>query len=99
MGTGRADFLAALEQGVQGEEVQWSPLLQLHYPDKLNDYINKVLVETGQRFFKKEPMDAPGYSDLPAKRRELLSQRLEARKSIGVDLRGQDGLERREELE
>ena len=45
-------------------------------------------------------MDAPGCSDLAAKRRELLSQRLEARKSIGVDrLRGQHGLGRLEELE
>ena len=97
---GRADFLAALEQRVKAEEAQWSPLEQLHYPDKLNDYINKALVETGQRFFKKEPMDAPGYSDLAAQRREFLSQRLEARKSIGVDrLRGQDGLDRLEELE
>ena len=40
-----------------------------HYPDKLDDYLNKILVETGQLFFKKEPMDAPGYSDLAAKRR------------------------------
>ena len=100
VGSGRADFLAALEDRVKTEEAQWSPLLQLHYPDKLDDYLNKVLVETGQRFFKKEPTDAPGYSDLAAKRRELLSQRLEARKSIGVDsLRGQDGLGRLEELE
>ena len=45
-------------------------------------------------------MDAPGYSDLAAKRMEFLSQRLEARKSIGVDrLRGQDGLDQLEELE
>ena len=52
------------------------------------------------RFFKKEPRNAPGYSDLAAKRREFLSQRLEARKSDGADrLRGQDGLERLEELE
>ena len=66
------------------EESQWSPLLQLHNPDQLDDHLNKIKVETGQRFFKKEPMDAPGCSDLAAKRRELLSQRLEARKSIGV---------------
>ena len=95
VGSGRADFLAALEDRVKTEEAQWSPLLQLHYPNKLGDYLNKVLVETGERFFKKEPMDAPGYSDFAAKRRELLSQWLEARKSIGVDrLRGQDGLGR-----
>ena len=93
VGTGRADFLKALEDRVKTEEAQWSQLLQLHYPDKLDDYLNKVLVETRQRVFKKEPMDAPGYSDLAAQRRELLSQRLEARKSVGVDrLRGQDGL-------
>ena len=54
-----------------------------HHPDKLNDYINKVLVETGQRFFKREPIDAPGYSDLAAQRREFLSQRLEARRVSG----------------
>ena len=40
-------------------------------------------VETGQRFFKKEPMDAAGFSDLAAQRREFLSQRLEVTKSIG----------------
>ena len=36
-----------------------TPLLELHYPDLLDDYLNEILVETGQRFFKKEPMDAP----------------------------------------
>ena len=72
VGTGRADFLAALEQRVKAEEAQRSPLLQLHYLDKLNDYINKALVETGQRFFKMGPTDAPGYSDLAAQRREFL---------------------------
>ena len=57
-------------------------------------------LETGQRFFKKEPMDAPDYSDLAAKRRELLAQRLEARKSIGEDrLLGQEGVESAEELQ
>ena len=81
VGTKRSEFLAALEDRVGEEEARWTPLLKLHYPDLLDDYLNKILVETGQRFFKKEPMDAPGYSDLAAKRRELL----EARKSIGED--------------
>ena len=85
MGTGRSDFLAALEDRVKTEETQWAPLLQLHFPDLLDDYLNKVLVETGQRFCKKEPMDAPGYADLATKRRELLKNRLEARKDIGED--------------
>ena len=58
VGTGRRDFLAALEDRVKADETQWAPLLQLHFPDLLDDYLNKVLVETGQRFFKKEPMDA-----------------------------------------
>ena len=77
-----AEFLAALEDRVKAEG---APLLQLHFPDQLDDYLNKVLVETGQRFFKKEPVDAPGYSDLAARRRELLTQRLEARNNIGED--------------
>ena len=85
VGTKRSEFLAALEDRVGAEEAQWTPLLQLHHPDLLDDYLNEILVETGQRFFKKEPMDAPDYSDLAAKRRELLAQRLEARKSIGGD--------------
>ena len=52
------------------------------------------------RFFKKEPTNAPGYSDLAARRRELLVQRLEARKSIGEDrLLGQEGVESAEELQ
>ena len=89
-GTGRGDFLAALEDR---EETQWAPLLHLHFPGLLDDYLNKVLVETGQRFFKKEPMDAPGYADLAARRRELLKNRLEARKDIGEDrLQEQEGL-------
>ena len=89
MGSGRAEFLAALEDRVKTEEAQWSALLQPHFPDKLDDYLDKILVETGQWFSKKEPMDAPGYSDLAAKRRELLSHRLEARKNVGEDrLRG-----------
>ena len=46
-GTGRGDFLAALEDRVKAEEMQWAPLLQLHFPDQLDDYLNKVLVETG----------------------------------------------------
>ena len=71
VGTQRGDFLAALEDRVGAEQAQSTPQLQLHYPDQLDDYLYKVLVETGQRFFKKEPMDAPGYSDLAAKRREL----------------------------
>ena len=75
VGSGRAEFLEALEDRVKTVEAQWSPVLQLHYPDKLDDCFNKVLVETGERFFKKEPMDAPGFSDLAAKRRELFSQR------------------------
>ena len=60
---------------------------------------DKVLAETEQRFFKKEPMDAQGHSDLAAKRRELVFFKgLEARKSFGVDrLRGQDGLRTAEE--
>ena len=95
VGTGRSDFLAALEDRVKAEEMQWAPLLQLHFPDQLDDYLNKVVVETGQRFFKKEPMDAPHYADLAATRRELLTQRLEAGKDIGEDrLQGQEGLER-----
>ena len=45
-------------------------------------------------------MDAPDYSDLAAKRRELLVQRLDARKSIGEDpLLGQEGVESTEELQ
>ena len=68
VGTKRSEFLAALEDRVGAEEARWTPLLELHYPDLLDDYLNKILVETGQRFFKKEPMDAPGYSDLAAKR-------------------------------
>ena len=92
VGTKRSEFLAALEHRVGAEEARWTPLLELHYPDLLDDYLNEILVETGQRFFKKEPMDAPDYSDLAAKRRELLVQRLEARKSIGEDrLLGQEG--------
>ena len=94
VGTKRSEFLAALEDRVRAEEARWTPLLELHYPDLLDDYLNEILVETGQRFFKKEPMDAPDYSDLAAKRRELLAQRLEARKSIGEDrLLGQEGVE------
>ena len=100
VGTKRSEFLAALEDRVGAEEARWTPLLELHYPDLLDDYLNEILVETGQRFFKKEPMDAPGYSDLAAKRRELLAQRLEARKSIGEDcLLGQEGVESAEELQ
>ena len=77
-----------------------TPLLELHCPDLLDDYLNEILVETGQRFFKKGPMDAPDYSDLAAKRRELLAQRLEARKSIGEDrLLGQEGVESAEEVQ
>ena len=85
VGTKRSEFLSALEDRVRAEEARWTPLLELHYPDLLDDYLNEILVETGQRFFKKEPMDAPDYSDLAARRRELLVQRLEARKSIGED--------------
>ena len=85
---------------MKAEETQWAPLLQLHFPDLLDDYLNKVLVETEQRFFKKEPMDAPGYADLAARRRELLTHRLEARKDIAEDrLQEQEGLERSEELQ
>ena len=100
VGTKRSEFLAALEDRVGAEEARWTPLLELHYPDLLDDYLNEILVETGQRFFKKEPMDAPDYSDLAAKRRELLVQRLEARKSIGEDrLLGQEGVESAGELQ
>ena len=99
-GTGRGDFLAALKDRVKAEETQWAPLLQVHFPDLLDDYLNKVLVETGQRFFKKEPMDAPGYADLAARRRELLTHRLEARKDFGEDrLQGEEGVERSEEIQ
>ena len=99
-GTGRGDFLAALEDRVKAEESQWAPLLQLHYPDLLDDYLNKVLVETGQRFFRKEPMDAPGYADLAARTRELLTHRLEARKDMGEDrFQEREGLERSEDLQ
>ena len=100
VGAGRRDSLAALEDRVKAEEMQWAPLLQLHFPDQLDDCLNQVLVETEQRFFKKEPMDAPGHADLAARRRELLTQRLEARKNIGEDrLQGQEGMERSEELQ
>ena len=60
---------------------------------------DKVLAETEQRFFKKEPMDAQDHSDLAAKRRELrffIGWRRE--RVSGVDrLRGQDGLRTAEE--
>ena len=46
-GTVRGDFLATLEDRVKAEETQWAPLLQLHFPDLLDDYLNKVLLETG----------------------------------------------------
>ena len=98
-GAGRGDLLAALEDRVKAEETQLAPLIQLHFPDLSDDYLNKVLVETGQRFFKKEPMDAPGYADLALRRRELLKNRFEARKNIGEDrLQVQEGLESSEEL-
>ena len=62
------ECLAALEDRAGAEEARWTlALLQLHYPDLLDDYLNKILVETGQRFFKKEPMDAADYSDLATK--------------------------------
>ena len=47
-GTGRGDFLAALEDRVTAEETQWAPFQQLHFPDLLDDYLNEVLVETAQ---------------------------------------------------
>ena len=100
VGTKSSEFLSALEDRVGAEEARWTPLLELHYPDLLDDYLNEILVQTGQRFFKKEPMDAPDYSDLAAKRRELLAQRLEARKSIDEDrFLGQEGVESAEELQ
>ena len=71
--------------GSFGGQAQWAPLLQLHFPDLLDDYLDNVLVETGQRLFKKEPMDAPSYADFAARRRELLKNRLEARKDIRED--------------
>ena len=100
MGIKRSEFLAALEDRVGAEEARWTLLLELHYPDLLDDYLNEILVKTGQRFFKKEPMDAPDYSDFAAERRELLAQRLEARKSFGEDcLLRQEGVESAEELQ
>ena len=47
VGTKRSEFLAALEDRVGAEEARWTPLLQLHYPDLLDDYLNEILVETG----------------------------------------------------
>ena len=92
-GTGRSDFLAALEDRVKAEETQWAPLLQLHFPDLLDDYLKKVLVKTGAR------TDGCGCVDLAARRRELLKNRLEVRKDIGEDrLQGQEGLDSSEEL-
>ena len=59
----------------------------------------RTFPECLEQLFKQEPMDAPGYADLAAKRRELLKNRLEARKDIGEDrLQGQEGLESSEEL-
>ena len=52
VGTRRGDFLAALEDRVKAEETQWAPLLQLHFPDQLDDCLNKVLVERGQRLLR-----------------------------------------------
>ena len=60
VGTKRSEFLAALEDRVGAEEARWTPLLQLHYPDLLDDDLNEILVETGQRFFKKETDGRPG---------------------------------------
>ena len=59
VGTKTSEFLAALEDRVGAEEARWTPLLQLHYPDLLDDYLNEILVKTGQRFFKKEPRWTP----------------------------------------
>ena len=82
----------ALMEGESGNEEERIPVCTRRQGesrggemDPLDDYLNEILVETGQRFFKKEPIYAPDYSDLAAKRRELLVQRLEARKSIGED--------------
>ena len=84
--------MAALKDRMKAEETQWAP----HFQYLLDDYLNKVLVETVQRFFEKEPMDAPGYADLVARRRELLTHR----NDIGEDrLQEQEGLERSEELQ
>ena len=45
-------------------------------------------------------MDAPGYADLTARRRELLTHRVGGQKDIGEDrLQEQEGLERSEELQ
>ena len=47
----------------------------------LQQHPNKALVETGQKFFKKETMDTP--TDLATERMEF-SKKLEARKNFGV---------------
>ena len=74
-----------------------------HVMPKMPVAPKKFVVVTGERIrdmVEKEPMDAPGYADLAARRRELLKHRLEARKDTGEDrLQGQEGLERSEELQ
>ena len=52
VGTKRSEFLAALENRVGAEEARWTPLLELHYPDVLDDYLNEILVETGATFLQ-----------------------------------------------
>ena len=42
VGTKRSEFLAALEDRVGAEEARWTPLLELHYPDLLDDYLKKI---------------------------------------------------------
>ena len=60
VGTKRSEFLSALEDRVGAEEARWTPLLELHYPDLLDDYLNEILVETGQRFLQERTDGRPG---------------------------------------
>ena len=60
VGTKRSEFLSALEDRVRAEEARWTPLLELHYPDLLDDYLNEILVETGQRLLQERADGRPG---------------------------------------
>ena len=60
-----SDFL----DRVKAEEMQWAPLLQLHFSDQLDDYLNKGSDRDGEAILQERTRwMPPGYADLADKK-------------------------------
>eukprot|EP00974_Lingulodinium_polyedra_P011192 1080529-Lingulodinium_polyedra.AAC.1 len=82
-GDKRADFVWAVEERVMREKEEWSGLMADKLPDRTFEYITKVLVEEGAKFFEAKKACSDMEKVYAKERLRLLELRRRLRERLG----------------